>query len=364
MSREKVTFYGHFSGWSSYPSVCKSIAQWLSQQGVDLELCDLRPEQAFDGVQNIPQASQSVHRGVAQRAQQQTLGFVPQPPTRPGVSLLFGFPVWSGAIPRHEKAVGYHVGDVDRIPRLWVDYMNKEDVILTPSSWSQSAFQASGVIRPVHVVQHGISSILRARHYPKRREIVHFCSAREPSRKGTLKLIQAIEQIRPLMLEKGLVLRIYSNSSAVRLAVSSSHTDKVLELQQDSPGAPDLMAEKLARSLMVIQPSRGEGFGLCPLEALGAGTPIVATRCTGHTEYLTENTPGSVIVPTGRLEPCGGGKAPALDANDIASALTNAIERIDSLSQEAYRGIDAIHEQWSWDAVLRRSALLKSLGST
>ena len=45
---------------------------------------------------------------------------------------------------------------------------------------------------------------------------------------------------------------------------------------------------------VIVQPSRVEGFGLCPLEALCCGVPAVVTTGTGHLAWL-----GSDTNPTG-----------------------------------------------------------------
>jgi len=362
VSSKTVTFYGHFSGWSSYPTVCKAITRWLHDQGVDLLLCDLRPERLFDGVEDIPQASKATHRGVAQRARQQTPFGSQSVPAMPGTSLLFGFPPWAGAIPRHATAVGYHVGDVDVIPQVWTHYMNQEDIILTPSKWCRSAFLRSGVKRPVEVVQHGISNAFQPRGGDAYGDLIHFCSAKDPARKGTVELIAALEGVRDKMLDFGAKLRVYSASPAVEMFIASRPWRDIIEVKQDTPGTPESMAAKLWRASMVVQPSRAEGYGVIPMEALyGCGVPVVATSCTGHAEYLEAETPGAAIVPTGSLEPCSGARAPSLEPRDIQKALSTALSNYWELAEAARTRAPQIRPEWTWDAVLSRSGLLRAL---
>jgi len=42
----------------------------------------------------------------------------------------------------------------------------------------------------------------------------------------------------------------------------------------------------------VLSPSRGEGFGLIPFEALGCGTPVIITDDTGMDQYLNDDIGG------------------------------------------------------------------------
>ena len=54
--------------------------------------------------------------------------------------------------------------------------------------------------------------------------------------------------------------------------------------------APNDVAALMRRSAMLVVPSRRETFSLVTAEALASGTPVVATRCGGPEEILTEET--------------------------------------------------------------------------
>lgn len=361
MSGPKVTFYGHFSGWSSYPSVCRAIAKWLIEQGVDLELCDLREARAFEELEDIPRVSDSYHSQIQERAQEMRDGFSPKPVDAPGVSLLFGFPTWMPAIPRHEWAVGYHVGDVDQIPSSWVEIMNREDLILTPSQWCKLAFSRSGVRRPIDIVNHGVSKDFTPKGGETKYGIIHFCSSRDPSRKGSVELVEAVGLAEKVMRARGSKLHIYGNSSILQASIADHKASDLISLHQDTPGPASQMASKLRSAELLIQPSRAEGFGCLNLEALACGVPVVATSCTGHAEYLTPDTPGAVIIPTDRLELCGGARAPSLDPMYVAHAMISAIKKLGELRDQALQNAPKIQREWSWDSVLGRSPLLKAL---
>src|SRR5439155_8208303 len=49
---------------------------------------------------------------------------------------------------------------------------------------------------------------------------------------------------------------------------------------------PEALLEFLGRMDAFVLPSRGEGFGLCGLEAMATGLPLVATNWSGPAEYL------------------------------------------------------------------------------
>jgi glycosyltransferase involved in cell wall biosynthesis len=118
------------------------------------------------------------------------------------------------------------------------------------------------------------------------------------------------------------------------------------------------MARILQHAHVVCQPSRGEGFGLIPLEALCSGVPIVATAVTGHSEYLHPGlpgclpTPGVVIVLSGSDSPIDdlpGSIAPSLDPVDVADALEYARKYWLRLQAGALGNAHLWQSNWLWE---------------
>jgi glycosyltransferase involved in cell wall biosynthesis len=104
----------------------------------------------------------------------------------------------------------------------------------------------------------------------------------------------------------------------------------------------------------VCQPSRGEGFGLVPLEARCCGTPAILTDCTGHSQHA--KGPGIVLVRTGEDVPIDdfpGALAPSLFSDDIAAALVEAYEGREALSKAAFQAAKPLKKQWSWKNQLK-----------
>lgn len=59
---------------------------------------------------------------------------------------------------------------------------------------------------------------------------------------------------------------------------------------------PEGVAEEMRRAAALVVPSRRESFATVVAEALACGTPVVATRCGGPEEILTEET--GLLAPT------------------------------------------------------------------
>lgn len=74
----------------------------------------------------------------------------------------------------------------------------------------------------------------------------------------------------------------------------------------------------LRGAAVLVYPSRYEGFGFPPLEAMAAGTPVVATRVGALPEVIGE---GAALVPAGDVAALAEGIAAILDSPERADAL-------------------------------------------
>jgi glycosyltransferase involved in cell wall biosynthesis len=104
----------------------------------------------------------------------------------------------------------------------------------------------------------------------------------------------------------------------------------------------------------VIQPSRVEGFGMCPLEALCCGVPVVATTGSGHDEWMSVDK-GVVPVPTDALlspmpsEPL---PCPTVGADTLDGAIGEAVWRIKTLTIEAMEASEPCRHGFAWHRVI------------
>ena len=113
--------------------------------------------------------------------------------------------------------------------------------------------------------------------------------------KGLDVLVRALGHLLPefpnlhLSVAGGSFYRAYERDAAeVRSLVQAlGLTDRVRFLGEV---APNDVAALMRRSALLVVPSRRETFSLVTAEALASGTPVVATRCGGPEEILTDDT--------------------------------------------------------------------------
>ncbi|MBY6140861.1 glycosyltransferase [Leisingera daeponensis] len=143
---------------------------------------------------------------------------------------------------------------------------------------------------------------------PNRRQGRIVAAGRLIPDKGHDVLIRAFAQVRQAW--PGTRLLIYGTgpqrSALEALARSLGLSDHVRLMGY----SPDLLRE-FARAELAVLPSLREGFGNVAVEALAAGTPLIASRCPGPEAILQGGKLG-VLVPPG-------------DANALAGAILEAL---------------------------------------
>ncbi len=244
---------------------------------------------------------------------------------------------------------------------------------MAPSGWA--ATTVASYLDQCLTVPHGVSPEYHVREELSRRatetyrngdfNAIHF-STSDRQRKGTLELLRAWD----LVGGKGKLLCVLDHHAYT--ALMDEMGDEGVRIP---PGVrfinrvsatPENLATMLSAAHVLVQPSRGEGFGLLPLQALCAGVPVVATNVTGHSEYMRQAPIGGlVVVPTRPLAPIDdlpGATAPGLKHEDIAGALEYARARYLIIQEKALAEAPDWQKRWSWDAALSSFILnLKAL---
>lgn len=256
--------------------------------------------------------------------------------------------------------------------------------IMAPSLWAAGMMSHHYPGRFIHTVPHGVSEHFKPelckRGYGHERFVVLHFSSSDRQRKGTFELVQAWN----ILNDRGKL----ANHMLCCMLDEPARNDLVGRLLDERitiPGnrltigsrldfEPKSMARVFQRAHLVCQPSRGEAFGMIPLEALACGTPVVVTTCTGHSQWVYQAPmagqkplpalrPGVTPIETGPRAPIDDGphaQAPGLDPEAIADALENAIVNWTSLERDAVLAAPALGKEWAWSAQL--AEWMKELG--
>lgn len=305
-------------------------------------------------------------------------GFDEEPPD--GTDAYHG--VYTGALDeigimtqagRHEHFWIMVAPNSDLLPRFLIDQLKLLDKtfpgrihLMAPSRWAAEQICKNQL--DVTVVPHGVDSAYRpdpslasyldARYQAGEFRVLHL-STSDRSRKGTVELIEAWMSWtdRPPRARLSCIMDYPAKTALMdRLVDQGIGLDQSVQLQDRVDLPPENMARVLMSAHVVCQPSRGEAFGLVPLQALCSGVPIVATVCTGHTEYLKDCPPGLVAVPTfvdAPIDDLPGSKGPGLRSESIRDALDSSYRHYQTFKLGAMGNAAALGEKWSWQNQLR-----------
>lgn len=186
-----------------------------------------------------------------------------------------------------DRTVYSTMWETTRIPQAWVRNLNQCRAVIVPSRPNIMTFSAQGVTSPMHCVPFGIDTS------------VFFASRNEPSetlvfgtsgisrhgwpRKGFDEVVDAFLAAFPKGDEDvELRIKCYPRDPV------PSWTDK--RIKRDEGEWPKKALADWYRSIDVyVSMSKGEGFGLMPLEAMACGRPSVIPAWFGPEAYATDS---------------------------------------------------------------------------
>ena len=165
--------------------------------------------------------------------------------------------------------------ETDKVPQIWIKYLNKyTDYVLVPSFWCRDIFIKSGLKKPIKVAQLGID--LENYEYFDRPEHSNYrflITGKMDIRKNYQLAIDAFAE--EFEDDENVVLVIKTRKGS---PIDYPHSDskKVIVLEKDYTAQE--MRQLYETSDCYVYPSKGEGFGLPPREAMATGLPVILTN--------------------------------------------------------------------------------------
>lgn len=213
----------------------------------------------------------------------------------PDVDLLIVRPERFSGYCKSPLRTGYLVFEADRWPSDWVSHAaNHLDLILTPSTFCRDGLIASGApAAATRILPHGIDPSLFQPTSPRRSDVVfRILFVGTPSRrKGLALLLDALRFARPV--DTRISLTIKTERWLDRRDAESGLADKIRSLQalgieclvvQNFFTEPEMAALYREHDVMCL-PHMGEAFGMCVLEAIACGCPVIATAWSGACDF-------------------------------------------------------------------------------
>jgi glycosyltransferase involved in cell wall biosynthesis len=172
-----------------------------------------------------------------------------------------------------------------KIPDDWLDYLRAADEVWVPSKWNQQVFDRSGIktkVVPLGYDEEAYTFVERTPAKKKRRDFVFLHYNAFNIRKGFTEVWKAFtkefEKTEPVKL----ILKTDGNSSPLPITKSEYPNIEIIYGKITEAEMMDIMR----RSDCFVFPSRGEGFGMNPLECMATGMPAILPNAHGLTEYF------------------------------------------------------------------------------
>jgi hypothetical protein len=186
-------------------------------------------------------------------------------------------------IPRERPTVQFTMWESTHLSREIVKALNQNQAIILPSEWNQVVFSAAGVHTYQEKVPLGVDpEIYDLRPWPKRDEFVFGTGGRMAHggiRKGIMEACNAFRQAFSKGEDARLEVKLFPDC-IFELPFEDDRISVIKEAYTEEG-----MADWYAGLNCYFTMTKGEGFGLMPLQALAVGRPCLGLPTSGHSEY-------------------------------------------------------------------------------
>jgi glycosyltransferase involved in cell wall biosynthesis len=249
-----------------------------------------------------------------------------------------------------EQIINYSMWESTQVPREHVEEINRSVALqYVPCSQNLESFRESGVVVPIKVLHHGVDPARFPFLNRSRREFFTFGTFGDFSvRKGIDVLIRAFrDEFAP---DEPARLLLKSTSAAPEYALLDPRITLAWGFLDQ--GA---LLDFLRTMDAFVLPSRGEGFGLCGLEAMATGLPLIATAWSGPAEYVD---PKYTYPLQYRLVEAGGVESNHVryhglwaepDYEHLRHLMRSLFEHPDEAAERGKIAAEAVRARWNWD---------------
>lgn len=178
--------------------------------------------------------------------------------------------------------VWFIVWETTRLDPKWVKTIDQSSAIVTPSQWNASCFSASGVDAPIYHVPLFTLPGYEYRAPVRKDKFVFGCAGHlngQAGRKNLTTAVQAFEQAFPKNDDVELHIKVGQYDH-----VDMPDDKRIVVLKGHIPTAA--MSDWYAGLDVFVHPSKSEGWGFQPLQAMATGRAVIACKYGGVAEYF------------------------------------------------------------------------------
>lgn len=248
---------------------------------------------------------------------------------------------------RSSPLVAYTMYEFPRLPPGWGEYLNKADLLISPCRWVREVFRENGIARPVEIVPLGYDSgayaLVVSKDGPPLRPWTFLCLGTLQVRKAPVMLAEAFQEAFPRSPHVRLRLK-----TVAHMPLRLNEPDPRIEVIDRDMNVSEL-ADLYRSADCFVYPTRGEGFGLPPLEAAACGLAVMQPR---HTALMDQIYP-SIDLPIYGWETQvnllgNEGLVPALSYRGIREALLHSFHNQKEYRALGLRAAEEVKAKYTW----------------
>lgn len=269
MTAVSVYAPGHYDIYDSYGLIACQLARHLTRLGVHVN--------ALGMGHTVMDTQPDDIRAVTSRPLRPTLG-----------GIFLGYPT---GYSKHANPLA-HLGprmaltmfESSKIPATWIEPLNGMDAVIVPSTFCRDVFKACGVTTPLHVIALGINEVYRYAERSADRPLTFLASLDRGPRKGGVVAIKAFGAAFGADMDYRLILKGRTRKNK---DVTVSAVEPNIEIIARDMGEKELYQLYLQCDVL-INPHKGEGFGIIPREFAATGGIALTTNWSGTADDLSE----------------------------------------------------------------------------
>jgi len=289
-----VHWYGHFTSYAGFSRMNRAFAFGLSNRGIRVRT-------------DIQESSVDVNGETENQLRKMEQTYLPD-----NAPKVFGATVPLSMFHNGKKILYTMMETSCTLHKDYVGKLNLFDEIWVPTNFAKDLFKKNGVHPPIHIMPLGVD----VNRYTPTRKVFNFKSSEDDElvegdfvflsvfkwgyRKGYDILLKAFmeefsfkDRVRLLLVSRAEAFnnpnQIVNDFNGIRQSVNKSDEELPrIDLYDKEINERDMPSVYGAADAFVLV-SRGEGFGLPFCEAGASGMPVIASNCSGHSDFLNES---------------------------------------------------------------------------
>lgn len=196
--------------------------------------------------------------------------------------ILGGYPTvyrHYGALANIGRRVAVCMFESTVLPRGWVDTLNELNAVIVPSQFCETVFMNCGVTTPIHVVPLGVGDVYRPAGRAPGRPFTFLAFLDRGLRKGGVTALQAF--YRAFGDDPAYRLILKRRKSHVQTQIINANVEEIAQDMTDQE-----LYELYLKCDCLVNPNKGEGFGLIPREFAATGGISLATNWGGTADDI------------------------------------------------------------------------------